>query len=75
MDNITSTRAEMTPGQTQRAAQYCEGYRAGLSDARGGTARDTRRHGERYAAGYGHGMRWGLTHPAPSVLLTDGRAR
>ncbi len=66
------TGPEMTPEQTQRAAQWCEGYRAGLSDARGGTARDARRHGERYAAGYEHGTRWGLTHLAPPALITAG---
>jgi hypothetical protein len=64
------TAPEMTPEETRRAAQWCEGYRAGLSDARGGTARDPRRHGERYAAGYKMGARWGLTHRAPPVLLS-----
>jgi hypothetical protein len=68
------TVPDMTPEQGRRAAEFGEGYRAGLSDARGGDSRDAARHGDRYAAGYALGYRWGLDHQAPAVLLMPGGA-
>jgi len=61
------TAPGMTPEETFRAAQWCDGYRAGLADAHAGISRDAHVLGERYAAGYERGHQWGLSHPAPAA--------
>jgi hypothetical protein len=61
--------SELTPEQARRAADYSEGYRDGLPDARGGYSRNRAGCSDQYRAGYRSGYAWGLDHPAPSVVL------
>jgi hypothetical protein len=56
---------DMTRQERDRAAEFTDGYRRGRADAWNGTLEPAEGRGERHAAGYARGHKWGSDHPAP----------